>query len=119
MKRFTVSIAVMVGLAACVGAKKSHDMSLQRNLKTFNAMVKTLEQNYVDSIRIDDAFNAASRAMLNTVDPYTEYYTSDERDNLMKMTTGEYAGIGSYITEYDGYVCISQPMEGVRPLKPV
>lgn len=102
----------MVGLAACVGAKKSHDMSLQRNLKTFNAMVKTLEQNYVDSIRIDDAFNAASRAMLNTVDPYTEYYTSDERDNLMKMTTGEYAGIGSYITEYDGYVCISQPMEG-------
>lgn len=112
MKRFTVSIAALVALVACVGAKKSHDMALQRNLKTFNAMVKTLEQNYVDSIRIDDAFNAASRAMLNTVDPYTEYYTSDERDNLMKMTTGEYAGIGSYITEYDGYVCISQPMEG-------
>lgn len=99
-------------MAASVGAKKSHDMSLQRNLKTFNSMVKVLEQNYVDSIRIDDAFNAASRAMLNTVDPYTEYYTADERDALMKMTTGEYAGIGSYITELDGYVCISQPMEG-------
>ncbi len=102
----------MLVLAACVGAKKSHDMSLQRNLKTFNTMVKILEQNYVDSIRIDDAFNAASRAMLNTVDPYTEYYTADERDNLLKMTTGEYAGIGSYITEYGGYVCISQPMDG-------
>lgn len=95
-----------------MGAKKSHDMSLQRNLKTFNSMVKALEQNYVDSIRIDDAFNAATRAMLNTVDPYTEYYTPDERDNLLKMTTGEYAGIGSYITEYNGFVCISQPMEG-------
>lgn len=81
-------------------------------------MVKVLEQNYVDSIRIDDAFNAASRAMLNTVDPYTEYYTADERDALMKMTTGEYAGIGSYITELDGYVCISQPMEEVRLQKP-
>lgn len=87
-------------------------MSLQRNLKTFNAMVKVLEENYVDSIRVDEAFNAASRAMLNTVDPYTEYYTADDRDDLMKMTTGEYAGIGSYITEYDGFVCISQPMEG-------
>ncbi len=112
MKRFSISIAIMLVLAACVGAKKSHDMSLQRNLKTFNTMVKILEQNYVDSIRIDDAFNAASRAMLNTVDPYTEYYTADERDNLLKMTTGEYAGIGSYITEYGGYVCISQPMDG-------
>lgn len=75
-------------------------------------MVKVLEENYVDSIRVDEAFNAASRAMLNTVDPYTEYYTADERDDLMKMTTGEYAGIGSYITEYEGFVCISQPMEG-------
>lgn len=93
-------------------ASKSHDMSLQRNLKTFNAMVKVLEENYVDSIRVDEAFGAASRAMLNTVDPYTEYYTAEDRDDLLKMTTGEYAGIGSYITEYDGYVCISQPMEG-------
>lgn len=112
MRRFTITLAALVALAAGIAAKKSHDMSLQRNLKTFNSMVKILEQNYVDSIRIDDAFNAASRAMLNTVDPYTEYYTSDEKDALLKMTTGEYAGIGSYITEYDGYVCISQPMEG-------
>lgn len=112
MKRLIISLAILTAMAAAGGAKKSHDMSLQRNLKTFNSMVKVLEQNYVDSIRIDDAFNAASRAMLNTVDPYTEYYTADERDALMKMTTGEYAGIGSYITELDGYVCISQPMEG-------
>lgn len=112
MKRLAISLAVIIALAACGIARKSHDMSLQRNLKTFNQMVKTLEQNYVDSIRIDEAFTAASRAMLNTVDPYTEYYTADERDALMKMTTGEYAGIGSYITEYDGFVCISQPMDG-------
>ncbi len=102
----------LLAISLGVSAKKSHDMALQRNLKTFNAMVKVLEENYVDSIRIDEAFKAASNAMLNTVDPYTEYYTSDDRDALMKMTTGEYAGIGSYITEYDGYVCISQPMEG-------
>lgn len=87
-------------------------MALQRNLKTFNAMVKVLEENYVDSIRIDDAFKAASNAMLNTVDPYTVYYSADDQDAVQKMTTGEFAGIGSYITEFDGYVCILQPMEG-------
>lgn len=114
MKRFSISLAALVIIiaGACAKDKKSHDMSLQRNLKTFNTMVKLLEQNYVDSIRIDDAFAAASRAMLNTVDPYTTYYGADDRENLMKMTTGEFAGIGSYITEYDGFVCISQPMDG-------
>jgi len=112
MKRIAIPILALALATFGVCAKKSHDMSLQRNLKTFNAMVKVLEENYVDSIRVDEAFNAASRAMLNTVDPYTEYYAADERDNLLKMTTGEYAGIGSYITEYGGYVCISQPMDG-------
>ncbi|MBD5278753.1 MAG: S41 family peptidase [Bacteroides sp.] len=112
MKRILIPIAALTLMAIGTAAKKSHDMSLQRNLKTFNSMVKVLEQNYVDSIRIDDAFKAASRAMLNTVDPYTEYYTPDERDELLKMTTGSYGGIGSYIVEYDGYVCISQPVEG-------
>lgn len=112
MKRILLPIVALTAISLCLCAKKSHDMALQRNLKTFNAMVKTLEENYVDSIRIDEAFKAASNAMLNTVDPYTEYYTSDDKDALMRMTTGEYAGIGSYITEYNGYVCISQPIDG-------
>ncbi len=112
MKRILLPLVALTMISTAACAKKSHDMSLQRNLKTFNAMVKTLEENYVDSIRIDEAFKAASNAMLNTVDPYTEYYTADDKDALMKMTTGEYAGIGSYITEYDGYVCISQPIDG-------
>lgn len=112
MKRIILPLVALISISLGACAKKSHDMALQRNLKTFNSMVKVLEENYVDSIRIDEAFKAASNAMLNTVDPYTEYYTADDRDQLMKMTTGEYAGIGSYITEYDGYVCISQPMEG-------
>lgn len=112
MKRILLPIAALTVISLGVFAKKSHDMALQRNLKTFNAMVKTLEENYVDSIRIDEAFKAASNAMLNTVDPYTEYYTPEDRDAVMKMTTGEYAGIGSYITEHEGRVRISQPMEG-------
>ena len=112
MKRILLPFVALTMISVGAYARKSHDMSLQRNLKTFNAMVKTLEENYVDSIRIDEAFKAASNAMLNTVDPYTEYYTSDDKDELMKMTTGEYAGIGSYITEYDGKVRISQPVAG-------
>lgn len=113
MKKSIIPFLALAAVAASGAyAKESHDMALQRNLKTFNSMVKVLEENYVDSIRVDDAFNAASRAMLNTVDPYTEYYTVDDRDALMRMTTGEYAGIGSYITEYEGFVCISEPMEG-------
>lgn len=116
MRKIIIPALVLLAIAGAA-AKKSHDMALQRNLKTFNSMVKALEENYVDSIRIEDAFKAASRAMLNTVDPYTEYYSPDDRDALMRMTTGEYAGIGSYITEFEGLTCISEPMEGSPAMK--
>lgn len=92
--------------------EKSHDLSFQRNLYVFNALARALEESYVDSIRTDDAFKAAIGAMLSTVDPYTEYYDSDSKDALAKMTTGEWGGIGSFILERDGATYISEPIEG-------
>ena len=97
----------------------SHDVSVNRNLSTFNAIVKELELNYVDSIRPNEAFGAAIEAFLSTVDPYTEYYSADDRTELTKMTTGQYdyGGIGSYIMQRDGSSYISGPMENAPAAK--
>ncbi len=105
--------AILLGIAfACASAgKKSHDAATARNLTTFNALVKVLEENYVDTIRTDEAFRQAIGAMLSTVDPYTEYYTADDAEQLMRMTTGEYGGIGSYIMVRDSCTYISGPYE--------
>ena len=92
----------------------SHDVSVSRNLATFSAIVKELEMNYVDTIRPEEAFGAAIESFLSTVDPYTEYYSSNDRNELTQMTTGEYdyGGIGSYIMQRNGSSYISGPMEG-------
>lgn len=97
----------------------SHDVSVSRNLATFNSIVKELELNYVDSIRPREAFGAAIEAFLETVDPYTEYYSADDRNELTKLTTGQYdyGGIGSYIMERKGSSYISGPMEGAPAAK--
>lgn len=97
----------------------SHDVSVSRNLSTFSSIVKELEMNYVDTIRPKEAFGAAIEAYLSTVDPYTEYYSADDRDELTKMTTGQYdyGGIGSFIMQRDGASYISGPMEGAPAAK--
>lgn len=104
--------AAIVLIPAAASSQKSHDAAVARNLTTFNALVKELELNYVDTIRTDEAFKTAIGAMLSTVDPYTEYYTSEDQEALNTMTTGEYGGIGSYILERDGFTYISEPYEG-------
>ena len=97
----------------------SHDISVSRNLATFSSIVKELEMNYVDTIRPKEAFGAAIEAFLSTVDPYTEYYSADDRNELTKITTGQYdyGGIGSYIMQRDGSSYISGPMEGAPAAK--
>lgn len=114
MKKFALTAAAAI-LAAIITAyaapQKSADAALARNLTTFNAIVKELQDNYVDSIAPDRAFDAAIDALLATIDPYTEYYPAEEQDALQKMTTGEYGGIGSYLMDRDSSTYISAPME--------
>ena len=107
------------GVRAQQTPSPSHDVSVSRNLSTFNSIVKELEMNYVDTIRPKEAFGAAIEAFLSTVDPYTEYYSSDDRNELTKITTGQYdyGGIGSYIMQRDGSSYISGPMEGAPAAK--
>lgn len=109
---FAALAAFSLAAVTASGPPASHDAAVARKLNTFNALVKELELNYVDSIRTDEAFDAAIGAMLSTIDPYTEYYDSESRSDLMKMTTGEYGGIGSIIMERDGSTYISEPMLG-------
>lgn len=121
MRIKTILFAALLVAAGAVIAKGgssgdskavSPDTSLARNLNVFNTITRMLAQSYVDSMRPDAAFDAAIGAMLNTVDPYTEYYNSDDVERLEIMTTGSYGGIGSFIMSRDGNTYISLPMEG-------
>lgn len=112
--RLTLISALLLaaGAGTLSGARKSHDSAVNRNLSIFNSLVRELETNYVDSIRTDETFKSAIGALLDEVDPYTEYYTPEDAESLLTMTTGEYAGIGSYIRTRDGWTYISGPYEG-------
>ena len=113
--------AVVCGSNAGATAKEapseSHDEAYQRNIAIFNALTRELEESYVDSIRVDEAFKAAIRGMLATVDPYTEYYSYDDKEQLARLTTGAYGGIGSMITGRGGNTYILEPIMGSPAMK--
>ena len=105
-------VVAMAGMSFGVSARQSHEAALSRNLNTFNSIVKELDMNYVDSLKPDESLKKAINALLTTIDPYTEYYDTDDQEQLQRMTTGEFGGIGSYIMQRDGKSYISGPMEG-------
>lgn len=115
MKRHAIyaAIAALVITAALPSfATRSKKVDVSRNLDIFNELVKQLQIYYVDSIDIEKAVNTAIDAMLNDLDPYTEYMPRKVQSEFRSVTTGEYGGIGSYIRQTPQGVIIAGPSEG-------
>lgn len=109
-KSVVVALAAAVFFSASCFAK-NQKIQIARNLDIFNSLYKELQVFYVDSIDAEKSITTAINAMLNDIDPYTEYIPANEQDDFKAMTTGEYGGIGSFIMERDGNVFVSEPYE--------
>lgn len=124
MKKTIIAAAFLAATGALLALgqnasrqETSQETALARNINTFNTITRQLAQAYVDSLRPDVAFEAAIGAMLNTVDPYTEYYNSEDVERLQLMTTGAYGGIGAFVLGRDGDTYIQLPIEGTPSYK--
>ena len=108
--------ALIVALVtpAAIGEEKQNDhAAIIRNLDIFNSIYRELNTFYVDTLDAQKSIETAINAMLNEIDPYTEYIPAKDQDDFMVISTGEYGGIGSYIQERkEGGVLISGPYEG-------
>lgn len=113
MKKLTIFAAALVMLTVFASAAtRSKKSEISRNLDIFNALYKELQTFYVDSIDAEKSINTAIAAMLNDIDPYTEYIPVKDQEQFRTMTTGEYGGIGSVIQETPRGVIIADPYEG-------
>lgn len=113
MKKLLTFAAAIIAISLIAeAASRNNKAEISRNLDIFNSLYKELQTFYVDTIDASKSINTAIDAMLDDIDPYTEYIPQDKQDAFKRMTTGEYAGIGSMIMQRDGNVYISEPLVG-------
>jgi len=85
---------------------------ISKNLDIFNAVYRELNISYVDGTKPGQLMKTGIDAMLNSLDPYTVYYTENDIEEFRYLTTGEYGGIGASVNDIDGKIIISEPVEG-------
>lgn len=116
MKKIAFVMLPALVLCLClVGFKRdNHNFQVSKNLDVFNSVYKELDMFYVDTIDPQKVIRAGIDAMLEEIDPYTEYYPEDDLGEFKQMITGKYAGIGSIIRYYKKRerVVIFEPYEG-------
>ncbi|MCM1347917.1 MAG: S41 family peptidase [Firmicutes bacterium] len=113
MKKLFYAALGAVALSLIANAEtRSPKSDIYSNLQIFNSVMKELQSNYVDTINVEEAVQTAIGAMLDKLDPYTEYMPRKEQEEFRSLNSGEYGGIGSYIMARNGNVYISGPHKG-------
>lgn len=89
---------MLFAMMAAAQNGSDHNFKVAKNLDVFNSIYKNLDLMYVDTLNADEVVGTAIKAMLSSLDPYTEYYPEEKASKMKEMLTGKYAGIGAIIS---------------------
>ena len=115
MRKLLIYIFALLSLPVVAQSDKDHNFTVVKNLEVFNAIYKNLDLLYVDKLPADTVIGNAVDAMLESLDPYTEYYPQAKGKDLKMLMTGKYAGVGALIRYSPKYknVFIDEPYENM------
>jgi carboxyl-terminal processing protease len=85
---------------------------IAKNLDIFATLFKEVNALYVDEINPNKLIRTGIDAMLNSLDPYTNYIPEDEVENYRTINTGQYGGIGAVTRVFGNRTVITMIYEG-------
>lgn len=91
---FALGIILLVGTSGFV---KSDFFAIAKQIEIFTTLFKELNMNYVDETNPAELMDTAIKAMLNDLDPYTNFWNEQDVEAARMNTAGEYHGIGAAV----------------------
>ncbi len=77
-------------------------------LDTFQSVLQNVETNYYKPVTRDALLQASLKGMLESLDPYSEYYSAAEYKSFTDSLEGSFVGIGIIVNEHPYYINVSQ-----------
>lgn len=118
--RFSLAAAaLMATLLSLVALAPAADryFEISKNLEIFASLYKRVNELYVDDVNPNALMRTGADAMLNSLDPYTNYIPEDEVENFRTQNTGQYGGIGAVTRQYGKRTVVTMVFEGFPAAK--
>jgi carboxyl-terminal processing protease len=109
-KLLIISLASVVVLAFSVPGERYFDIA--KSLDIFATLFKEVNAYYVDHVDPRKLIGVGITAMLESLDPYTDYIPEEDLESFSILTTGQYAGIGALIGTVNKKIVVTNPYEG-------
>lgn len=111
-KKIIAGIAILLATLSFTAFTETNYFEISKNLDIFATLFRELNIYYVDDADPGDLMKTGIDAMLESLDPYTNYIPESQMEDYKMMTTGKYGGIGALIQTRGDKVIISEPYEG-------
>lgn len=105
------SVAVL-GLAFNNKTDHGKYFEISKNIEIFTNLYKELNTYYVDDVDPSKLMRTGVDAMLNSLDPYTNYISESDIEGYRYFTEGKYNGVGASFEKLDEYVFVADVFEG-------
>jgi carboxyl-terminal processing protease len=85
---------------------------ISKNIEIFTNLYKELNTYYVDDLDPSKLMRTGVDAMLNSLDPYTNYISESDIEYYRSMTEGKYNGVGAAFDKAGEFVFVADIFEG-------
>ncbi|MDT0675386.1 S41 family peptidase [Autumnicola musiva] len=88
---------------------KSDFFAIAKQIEIFTTLFKEINMNYVDETNPAELMDTAIKAMLQDLDPYTNYWNEQDVEAARINNSGEYTGIGAAVKMGKDAITILEP----------
>jgi carboxyl-terminal processing protease len=115
-KKLAIGGLLITGISSTILLSSSSPGSdlfeISKNIDIFTSVYKELNTYYVDDIDANQLMRTGIDAMLESLDPYTNYISEAEMEGYKFQITGNYGGIGATIRPIDGKMTVVDLFKG-------
>lgn len=114
MKKYKFAAGfILLAFATLSWSFREDLFQVSKNLDIFASLYKEVNINYVDETNPADMMRTSIDAMLEKLDPYTEYVPESEiEDYKLKYVSTQYGGIGAATIFIEGKLFVNEISEG-------
>ncbi len=106
------SLFAFLFIAANNRADHGKYFEISKNIEIFTTLYKELNTYYVDDVDPSKLMRTGVDAMLNSLDPYTNYISESDIEGYRYITEGKYNGVGASFDKVGETVFITDIFEG-------
>lgn len=117
--RFISVLLLFVGVSTMVSFDSPSErfFDIAKNMEVLSSVYAEVNRYYVDEVDPNKMMKTGIDAMLESLDPYTNFIPEDDIEDFRFISTGQYGGIGSMIGNRDEKILILMPYKGFPAYK--